>query len=137
MERRLGVDANHTTSGETIGHYNTGEGSKLNSPAALLSNGDYCIKIKDKRVGAERLDSYPSRFVDEALDKADENCIFDLINDRIAFVATREIRPGEQLLGRCGHVYCWWCQHKWPLLLLRATYDKYKHLKLLSAETAQ
>jgi hypothetical protein len=98
-------------SGETTGLYTAGSRSKSNASALLNCSGEYRITIEGKEVDAERLDSCPACFVDEALDDADENCMFALIKDAIAEVATRNSLPGRRLLGRYGHAY--WCLHKW------------------------
>ena len=80
-------------------------------------------------------DACHASFVDEAMTEHEENCILVTKNDTHTLVATKPIEPGDQLLTRYGHDY--WCQSKFPLLLLMQMYEKYKLLHLTTDQHAK
>jgi hypothetical protein len=95
-------------------------------------NEDYALSITDlKTQTTYSVNPYfaaacHARFIDEAMAESDENCRFAIDKGRIVVVATKPIKPGEQLLIRYGHEY-WLRRIKDnPLELSMAMYEKYK-----------
>jgi hypothetical protein len=64
-------------------------------------------------------------YINEAFDEHLANCVFKRIGNRIVVVATRDIKPGEELLILYGETY--WRTSRWSLALLKKAAQHYSH----------
>jgi hypothetical protein len=90
--------------------------------------------ITDK-TDAFSVESCHAHFVDEATTEDEENCKLIFQDERLSLVATTTMEPGDQLIPRYGHQPL--SKLKYPLLLPRQMYEKYRLLNLTAAEHAQ
>ena len=118
---------------EAFAHYDVPKASQY---AAILeherpTSHDYAIERWNPRTRRMiRVNAYfaaacHARYIDEALEEMDENCRFQVVNNRIAVIATRRIQPGEQLLTRYGHEYWLHRALKLPFTLVQQMFNKY------------
>ena len=98
---------------EVVGYFSIPKQAFSNEILATedSKNLDYAYEMEDRNtqqiytVNPYFAASCHTRYIDEALSEADENCRFDIEKGRIAVLATKPMAPGVLLQGRYGQDY--------------------------------